>query len=382
MNDIKAFELSSAETTTEKNDVRDYFKITIFQKEASQVDEDKSHPWEKVHNSFYVKNEYGVIVAGECYEGRDLPLSLLLAEKTVDGQHTSMYHRTLSRQQMGNISNAIDTFTPHLEDKTRHAFIRKIIQLSQEITPEELMAEKTSMCLLDILPDINSSISIEDEPLINSLLEQVDQEKKIQLGNFLAKAAKKMPVELFREKLKNLNESLVFRHDPFGKFYPQLFFEITEWVINSRDDTKINYSLLQRPELEKYFVKDQVRRTFKSKEELASVLFALPIESFPDIKNKEVGLRHPEMVDLDLLIGGQTIENWNVSTSEGRGLERIFQLATEFQNGTRDVVGRGDPIDAIKINGKYYVNSDGRHRTAALKALGVKNVPMLVSEVV
>lgn len=34
------------------------------------------------------------------------------------------------------------------------------------------------------------------------------------------------------------------------------------------------------------------------------------------------------------------------------------------------------PIKVIEVDGKYYVSTDGRHRVAVLKALGVKNIPV------
>ncbi len=58
-----------------------------------------------------------------------------------------------------------------------------------------------------------------------------------------------------------------------------------------------------------------------------------------------------------------------------------MELTQKFQRGEMALGGNTEPITAIKIGDKYYVYSDGRHRIAALKALGVDQVPMLVTQI-
>jgi len=52
-----------------------------------------------------------------------------------------------------------------------------------------------------------------------------------------------------------------------------------------------------------------------------------------------------------------------------------------LQKGEASVAGRNEPIKAIEFNEKYYIEGDGRHRTATLKALGVAEAPMIVTHI-
>ncbi|HVF69904.1 MAG TPA: hypothetical protein VNA13_05060 [Xanthomonadales bacterium] len=90
-------------------------------------------------------------------------------------------------------------------------------------------------------------------------------------------------------------------------------------------------------------------------------------------------LEIPEFVPVDKIIGGVGIENWaNVSQASNRGIERVYSIVRGIQRGRLDITGPYDPINIRKVGDEYYIDKQGRHRVAALKALGVPFAPMLV----
>ena len=361
-------------------DARDYFKLTAFQKKAASLDVDHAHSWKSVYDYFIAENESGSFVMGT-YVGDDDSRRLLLANRTGDGAITSAGLENLTPLQLGEITDALSAIIPNLPDTTRQTFVNMVIQDLASTKPEGLVADKLARRMLELLSDTDSgkipAEEIYDSPLIKSLA----PEKQKPFADFLLQVSRKITADVFKSQFQEFSDSLKFRDDPFGKSYPFLYLEVARWVLDNRTDTKRDYQLLQQPELPKYYVTDMIERPITSKEELFAILSSMPVETMPDIRNRKVNSVQAEMVELENLIGGATISSWSVSTSEGRGLERIFQLVQDFQNNQRDVVGADDPITAYKIDNKYYINSDGRHRTAALKALGVKEVPMLVSVV-
>lgn len=123
-----------------------------------------------------------------------------------------------------------------------------------------------------------------------------------------------------------------------------------------------------------------ITNAIRNKEDLESALQNLPRpEPMPEIK---VGMPKAEFVQLKDVVGGNNMDNWSVSSEQGRGLDKIHSIVESFQNGTLNVNGeKVPPIQVRKVNGKYYVDGDGRHRVAALKVLGVDKVPMMVKSV-
>ena len=117
-------------------------------------------------------------------------------------------------------------------------------------------------------------------------------------------------------------------------------------------------------------------------EELQAVLDSMEVKSAPDTRDLQLSEQHAEMVPLEKVMGAVLIEDgWNVSRSDGRGIENIFKFVKGFQDGSIDLLGHNSPIKVIEIDGEYFIEGDGRHRTAALKALGVREVPVLVTHV-
>lgn len=383
--------LPNEETSTPREideqsiDPRDYFRGTAFQKDAEQLDPDKSHPWQTTRgDGFLVSDEFGQVALAETYDAeetdKDNQVGLLLAETAQDGQSSSAYIRNeLSPSVRGQLADVITEVSPRLTGETRHTFVRTLIKLvpSLENQPDEVVAETLTTLTLKLLPDHPQGIEASELPQIGAASPQQQE----QLTQLMKLVSKKMPAEMFSQKLNKLQDDLRWTDDAFGRNYASMLTDIRGWALDSRQDTTRNYDALRKKEPVDYSIKDKVTRDFASSEELEQILRGLPVEPMPDIRFAHRNREQAELVQLDQVLGGTRIDNWTVSTSQGRGVGKIFELSQALKEGSASVAGNNKPIKAIEVDGKFFIEADGRHRTAALKALGVKEVPMLVTHI-
>lgn len=377
--------IATTEREAQNLDPRDYFRGTAFQKEAELIDPDKTHPWQTARgDGFLVSDEYGQIALAETFDAeevdKDNKVGLLLAETARDGQSSSTYIRNeLSPRVRGQLVDVINEVSPRLSGETRHTFVRTLIQLvpSLENQPDEVVAETLTTLTLKLLPDHPQGMEASEVPQIGT----ANPQQQEQLTRLMKLVSKKMPAEIFSQKLNELQDNLRWTDDAFGRNYASMLADIRRWALDSRQDTIRNYGALRKREPVDYPVKDKVTRDFASTDELEQILRGLPVEPMPDIRFAPRNREQAELVQLDQVLGGTGIDNWTVSTSQGRGIGKIFELSQALKEGSASVAGNNQPIKAIEVDGKFFIEADGRHRTAALKALGVKEVPMLVTHI-
>jgi len=306
---------------------------------------------------------------------------LLIAEKTSDGQGNSVFVKDLDQNQRGYVINAINTFAPSLPDATRHQFVRLIIQEAPNLKDEKVITEKLARMGLELLPDHANRAAEALPQWVEAGGQTPSGEQQGELAEFTRLIASKMPHDEFDKRMQKFQDDLRFIDDPYGRNYQTIFIQMSQWVLDGREDTSRNYGILQREKPTEYTIKDKVTHPISSEDELKERLSSLPVEPMPDTRGSSRTDETPEMVKLDQVVGGTGIETWSVSTSGGRGPSKILELTRELQSGNASVAGRNEPIRLIEADGKYYVESDGRHRTAALKALGVTEVPVMVTHV-
>ena len=93
-----------------------------------------------------------------------------------------------------------------------------------------------------------------------------------------------------------------------------------------------------------------------------------------------------EFVPLDQVVGGADGAKYDqtflvfpkAQEAEGRGRQRVLEIAKSYQEGRP--LDPAKPQEYYEHKGKYYVTS-GRHSTAALKAMGVPQIPALVTHI-
>ena len=363
-------------------DARDFFPITVFQKRAAEVDDNSSHPWETARSSFLIENGHGTIAAAETHDASSGLLGILITEKAGKNESHSLFLENLSKAQRGEILDAIHLFTPCLSDELQHQFTRQLIEQASALKDNETTTEQLTGIALKLLPDAPKTGETTNQlswPKVGGSSPNPIQQR--QLSEFIQLVASKLPADTFNQQMEQLHDNLVFTDDPYGKNYSVLFRQMGQWVLNSRQDTQRRYDILERKPPKEYPIKDKITRPIDSQAQLAEVLSALPISEMPDIRQRRRANETAEMVDLNQIVGGTEMKTWSVSTSEGRGLSQIFKLTQKLRTGEVDVVGGDNPIKLVKINNEYYIESDGRHRSAALKALGITQVPAMVTQI-
>lgn len=364
----------------EEIDPREYFQITSFQKKAESTDPDLSHKWDSVYDYAILEDNDQLITAGYYFDNQDDSTKLLLAQKDAEGESESVLVDNLDEQEHIEILDYLKRFGSCLQTESRKKLASEIIKEINQREKDEALSLWFSNKVLDLLPNIQQTPDIKNHKLFDYI---TDPEKKIKLQAFLEKIGSKMNGDEFIRKLDDFTNRIPFRDNVFTKNYKFIFSEITDWITGSRQDFKPNYEILNQPESKKYTINDKIKRRIESIDQLQTSLSNLKFKEAPDIKNMKFDNRKAELVELDKIVGYVNGENsWNLSTSLGRGIENIFNIAQKFQNGQMDLNGNNDPIKLIEINGDFYIEADGRHRVAALKSLGVKKIPVLVSHAI
>ncbi len=377
--------VSSSESDPDAIDPRYYFRETLFQAEAEKIDRNQSHPWEASRGEgLLVRDEYGSVAMTETFDPEDPDVEnrsgLLLAELDGTNASSSAYIRNkLDSRTRGSIADVVIDVSPRLKGKTHHVFIRMLIKLlpALENQPDAVVVDTITTMILQLLPDHPQAIGATEIPQIG----MASLQQQEQLSRLILLASKKMPAETFALKLAELQDNLRRIDDPFGINYPSMIIDIRKWVLYSREDTSRNYDAVERKEPLTFSVKDRATRTFSSAADLELVLKALPFRRKPSTSFAHSGRKRAEVVQLERVLGGTNMDDWTVSSRTERSVAKIFELTQDLIEGPASVAGRNLPIRAFEIDGNYYIDEDGRHRTAALKALGVPEVPMLVTHV-
>ena len=305
---------------------------------------------------------------------------MLIAERTSDGQNSSIFTNELNQDQRGWVLDSINSTAPRLEDEQRHIYMREVIQIipSLKDLKDYQIAKKLAEVALKVIPDINTSQTRSfDLAWAN---EQPSTEQRAEIYDFLALVGQKLSPDKLDDRIQQLIDDARWTDDPFGKNYAGIFSGLRDWVMDDRGMER-KFDLMQQPKLAEYKISDEVITPITSEIELRGRLAQLPVEYMPNTTRLPRGKQSAEMVQLVEVVGGSDIKDWTVSASEGRGLSKIYELTTDLQKGYASVAGKNEPIKVVEIDGKYFVETDGRHRTAALKALGVSEAPMLVTHI-
>lgn len=366
-------------------DPREYFRGTAFQKDAEEMDPNKSNPWKNSSgDGTLISDEYGQVAMSNTFDAdevnEDNKLGLLIAEKGKDGDSSIHIKNELNPGTRRQILDVINEVAPRLTGEIRHKFVRTIISLvpSLENQSEDVIAETLTTLALKLLPDHSQGIEATEIPQIGT----ANPEQQDQLNRLMKLVSKKITPEIFSQKLAELQRNVPFIDGAFESNYSNLLTGIRSWALESRDDTKINHESSRRKELAQYDLSDKITNDFESQEQLETILKALPpAEQMPqNIQNMPKEQEKAEMVQLESVVGGKDMSSWSISTTDNRGLGKILEFAKDLKSGEANIAGFNQPIAVLEMNGKYYLE-EGRHRAAALKALGVKETPMLVTHV-
>lgn len=165
----------------------------------------------------------------------------------------------------------------------------------------------------------------------------------------------------------------------------ELGISISDTITNTQDASKyigadsIPFQVSNKTSIRVENVED-LERIFEAPES------SKPEYIHPDI-NSEFSQPTAEFVQLDQVVGGSDGAKYDQTflvsqkgqESEGRGRNHVLEIAKSYQDGRP--LDPSKPQEYYEHEGKYYVTS-GRHSTAALKALGVPQIPALVTHII
>jgi len=220
-------------------------------------------------------------------------------------------------------------------------------------------------------PDLVGDVSIEGLEIPDIFNPKQRQE----IENLIKTLLKKVPNSKHSEIISKLNNELYWSYNGLTEAKENLmpnFINIFRDAV--RDQT---YDYESEIEIPKFSIERQIKNTFQTPEEVENALNILPpLEEYPqDLRLSEEFLEY-QIVNLSDVVGGFNMQGWEISTSTGRGLPNILKLTKMFKEA--GYINTQNPISYIFYKGKYYAYGDGRHRTVALKIMGVEKIPAKV----
>jgi len=360
-------------------DPRDYFEKSMFQKNARIIDSDPNHAWEKDPHDYYFfdKNDIGTFCISELKDSGKS--SLLLAYKSIYQESTKSKSVTLSSEHISAIASIIRIIKDYFPPELKCSYYDNIFDMVGSIDDDDAAVAAYAILALDMLLDKHDSSEYQYEALPSVDNPKTDpSEKQIAIfKEFMGKMARKISDNDMREYLKKLYRfTIPGQIDIYGINFKHLFVDGLFYVITHRGDLKYTdneYKLMHFP------VDKLIKHSISSIEQLADILATFKTKKAPKIPIEAQQSTVAEYVNLEQVVGGVTVEEWsNISNSPGRGMYNVYEFTKGFQSGEIDINGKNEPIQLYEIDGDFFVGGDGRHRIAALKALGVPFIPALV----
>lgn len=262
--------------------------------------------------------------------------------------------------------------------------IAKFIKENPNFTPEELeifLIDK----VLDKIPDKESvTSSVEVEAILSEYFKKRElypdtPKSQKNVESILKKMATKLDTEAFSILMEDMRDStkLYIFDEDFN--YSLLLSE--GWLaafIRSRGQ-----GFVTSIETPAYPTINQINRQINNPEELKTILLQEKFEAAPSgALIKEGAFYQEELVDIATVVGMSDTDTWIIQEVKGsdKGLNSIWKWAEFFKKNDLHYKSENRFIKGIRVGGKIWVFEDGRNRFAALKALGVKQIPMLIIE--
>jgi len=364
------------------NDPNDYFRLTQFRKIGRKVCSDI--PWEKVfRDDFYLNDDKNLILIGLTPSNKSQEDGIVGVIKGPDLSVTKVNLPAVSEDLRILALDLIDGFTARLSKDKRALSARNVFETignSQNLSVEEV-SNKIVKKQLELFEPVNKT-SVDSTDSIKRIIDQMppDQSQKRQeLQNLLVELSQKMDFDTFSRKAEKFTKDIKREDRVWDQNYKHLPNRFLRWLLE--DSNLRNYDEIKRPPLAKFPVKENITKEIINLEDLERVLQEIPYQVAPDVFSLKRKSIVAEFIDLDLVAGVNDAESWFIDDSKKKGSEKIFELTQGYQNGNIPFL-QEPPIKAIRYKNKIWISGDGRHRMAALKALGVKKVPVLLDRII
>jgi len=364
------------------NDPNDYFRLTQFRKIGRKVCSDI--PWEEVfRDDFYLNDDKNLILIGLTPSNKPQEDGIVGVIKGPDLSVTKVNLPAVSEDLRILALDLIDGFTARLSKDKRALSARNVFETignSQNLSVEEV-SNKIVKKQLELFEPVNKT-SVDSTDSIKRIIDQMppDQSQKRQeLQNLLVELSQKMDFDTFSRKAEKFIKDIKREDRVWDQNYKHLPNRFLRWLLE--DSNLRNYDEIKRPPLAKFPVKENITKEIINLEDLERVLQEIPYQVAPDVFSLKRKSIVAEFIDLDLVAGVNDAESWFIDDSKKKGSEKIFELTQGYQNGNIPFL-QEPPIKAIRYKSKIWISGDGRHRMAALKALGVKKVPVLLDRII
>ncbi len=378
---------SSEEERLRKTDPRDYIRASAFQKEARSIDSNPDHPWEIFPEDYdWTKDSGGEVAVAKVYDPESKKRSYLVVEKSGEDTGSSSYLKDIPSAIGDYVSDLLKEVSRRFPPVQRQNFFKKIVGMSEQLgkIPTEKLEESLVSEAIDLLDDDPKALKLEtpitEFPRTNYGPAELNDEQRLQLQRYLALVSRKMPADKFQLELKRFMADIPFSDEVYGRNYHYIFGDIFRWILNSRPDTQVDETRQSVRDLVVRFpVEKLIKKGIPSLEEAEAILNSEQVKPEPDTRIMSTLGTDVEFVELNKVMGAPFLKNWakiERSDAEGRSTYKFIKGLAE---GTIEVTAKTEPISVNEINGEYFVGSDGTHRVAALKALGVPFVPMVVT---
>jgi hypothetical protein len=327
--------------------------------------------------SMYVDDPDGLCIAS-LWCGHDHGQSGLVLFEQRTGQESTHACLHVSLERARVVLDFLRQSVHHLTAAQRH---RLVSVMRDHLSPQiaTLSPSRIAQLLLSCIDDLPGQVGVPYEAFVLPVgIPPLPEEALHDLRRLYVCASRKMPLEWLMCHWQACCANMTGVDVPLGDGASAQSGDVLSIAMRARRTVDEDRQSCDVPVCV-YDVASQVRRKIDDLHALRVILDSFPCKPMPDLQAAVFSGVTAEMVPLDRVCGGVTLSHWTVSTSANRGLPHIFKLSQAFARGEMGVGGRGHPVSVFCLNGEYFLSRDGRHRVAALKALGVEQVPMLVT---
>ena len=350
---------------------------------------DPSKNWGSYPNvGFYSKDENFEMVSGS---GKD-KLICGIRDLKDPSRKISFEHSFSSKDYVErvseNLANSLGVFS---SEKKAQLFIDLNVQLTEFLKNNpgvsvELVDAFLVSQILSHVPDktyvkdeLNVDIMIADfiESRSSNLEKDLEQSLVI-LQKLLKQVSGKFDPETFRKFMENFSDSSRFLIFDENYNYSKIFKDFWSTPFLSQREKGFQTRIETIP----FPTKNQITTQIESKDQTMQLLSQYSFEKIPEVLPAPGASFEEQIVDVNSVVGMSACDSWFIQDipNSDRGLGNIWKLIQKFKNEDLHFTNESSFIKGIRVNGKIWVYEDGRNRFAALKALGVKQIPMLIIE--
>jgi len=366
-----SLEPREAEVTYESGER--YFKETAFNQYLRDISPQLTQKEIRTSYKFMSTDEKGISLA--CRLKNDSGDSRVLLDYKPEDPNSARISSILNVSEIEGekIVEHFGELRSRLNPEERSKLIEFLSKYKSPIENAEYQSLAVSGYFLGFFQD-NPEVS--NEVNIGNLEtpEIFSQQQKEEVEDIVRILLRKIPVSEHSEVIASINSTLFLNYFDQAKASETLlpnFIQVLKDIVRNQ-----TFDFETDLEIPKFSIKERINRTFETQAELEQALESLPqLEEYPEDLRLSDQIEY-RMVNLSDVVGGFNMHGWEISTSTNRGLPNIFKNSKMFEES--GYINTTNPISYIFYQGKYFAYGDGRHRTVALKLMGVDKIPAQV----